>query len=233
MWRPIVLALVFLVGIYETAHAISPEKARHSILRMVVGDRLIGTGFHIGNNYVLTNQHVCETGWKRSFVKDPETGRTVEEVIEYKMEVVTFTGYRYTTEMVREGNMETGLDLCLLRMNPHDMIVLPNAMEEVASETPRIGAEVWSMGMPSGDYWIYTFGRMSHPWYPGQETPRHILVMPGVGGQSGSPAFDEHGAFIGVVSQIIVTQTGPMSRAPTGYTLIIPKEVVLQFLMGV
>jgi S1-C subfamily serine protease len=197
---------------------------------MMMGDRVVGTGFHIGDNYILTNQHICANGWKRVFVKDEATDRMVKESEEFTMTVRTRHGYRYELEMIKEGENGTGLDtdLCLVKMTPHDLIVFPNVYKEHGDEKPAIGSEVWSMGMPTGEPWIYTFGRMSHPNYAAGQ--RHVVVMPGVGGQSGSPVFDGHGRFIGVVSEIFVTPIGPFGAAPAGYTLIVPLKMVKDFL---
>lgn len=226
-----ILALILLLGFIAPAMAISPEQAQYGIFQMMMGDRVVGTGFHIGNNYLLTNQHICDSGWKKKYVKDPETGNMTQESASFDMTARHRMGYRYELEAVKEGESGGfGVDLCLVKMTVHDTIFIPDLYREQGLAKPPIATEVWSMGMPNGDQWIYTYGRMSHPDYAGGQ--RHVLVMPGTGGQSGSPVFDSHGRLICVVSEVMISRTGPMSAAPVGYTLCVPLRSIWAFMRG-
>ncbi len=164
-------------------------------------------------------------------MKDPETGTMTKESAEFVMEALHKHGYRYKLTVIKEGEAGGfGPDLCLLKMEVHDTIFIPDLYQEQGSQRPNIGDEVWSMGMPNGDSWIYTYGRMSVPEYAAGQ--RHMLVMPGIGGQSGSPVFDAHGRLVCVVSEVMTSRTGPMSAAPAGYTLCVPLKVIWKFMRG-
>jgi S1-C subfamily serine protease len=107
----------------------------------------VGTGFHVGNGYVLTNRHIASQPWavdKRAQFFAASTGANprMEKLLAF------FPGHRQPIALkFRAASASEDVAVCTLSTIPSDIPVLPLDRQLVATE---IGRAVVMMGYPTG-----------------------------------------------------------------------------------
>lgn len=146
----------------------------------------LGTGFVIGENLIVTNNHVIEG------VGDTITVLGHDDLKIYKAEVIA---------------SDKTADIALLKLEDWDEFkkhVKPRILSWGDSRKLRTGETVWSMGNPYGLGWTVAQGIISHK-QRALGNGRYFLqtttaIYPG---NSGGPLLDENGDVIAVNSAIV------------------------------
>lgn len=101
----------------------------------------VGTGFYVGNGYLLTNRHVVQP-WTAGQEKNLPGRPAIKSLRAY------FPGRRDPLIVqVKAVGQNQDLAVCALTGNSADLPALPLATEK---ETPPVGAQITMMGYPSG-----------------------------------------------------------------------------------
>ena len=165
-----------------------------------------GSGFHIGNGYIVTAQHVL-----RPDAKEPLT-------------------IRDSNKRVRPAEVlwsNTTYDIALLRVeNPGDLMVA-----RMSCDVPERGTHVRSNGYPLDTEQFGWDGIVQSGMIEVHRWKKALLTnIPLVGGASGGPVFDDRGAVVAVAVGMRTYRLG-MMLAPAGMGMIVPTAVVCD-LMG-
>jgi len=247
-FKPTLLLIIFALFVascisyektihYSTTDDVVFEEARYEdrrIARSVVeidvyadlqiAEELVGngSGFSVHYNkkenasYILTNHHVCDV---KSYM---------------------FLTYIKTTDPIPHTDVDRSRDLEIVAVDPNnDLCLLKASNDKIPpvtfkpSEKMQPWDEIYTIGAPRGVFPILTEGRfsgyidrskigMGMPPY-GQD----FLLISGIimGGQSGSPVYDNSGKVVGIIF------AGFGSKETTGYGgLAIPSETIVRFL---
>ncbi len=157
------------------------ELRRDSVIRILAGQSL-GTGVIIDDaGTVLTNAHV---------VGDSAT-----------VSVETFQG---TTVQGTVERTNKAVDLALIRISAKD--VKWSAVTPAKTAPPTVGSTVYVIGHPAGLGWTLTTGIISGLRSEGEVQPIQLLQITAAvsPGNSGGPAFDADGNWIGTVSSKLI-----------------------------
>ncbi len=146
-------------------------------------------GHHKNGNIILTAGHVCNTllnSHYQSTVKDHDVG----------IYIVTLKNKHYKASLInhtyKKGNSQ---DLCLLYAKGP---LLPRL--RIASEAPKIGADVYSMAAPAGIFHPPTVPLL-RGIYSGlmPDKVNAMMTIPAVGGSSGAPVLNDKMELVGMI----------------------------------
>lgn len=157
------------------------EMRRDSVVRILTTNGL-GTGVVIDERgTILTNAHV---------VGDAAT--------------VTVETYHGTTVRGTVERRNKELDLAVIRTGTPD--VTWKQIAPIVGPTPAVGSTVYVIGHPAGLGWTLTTGIVSGLRRSGEVQKNEVFQITAAvsPGNSGGPAFDSQGAWIGTVSSKLV-----------------------------
>ncbi|MBI4400726.1 MAG: trypsin-like peptidase domain-containing protein [Nitrospirae bacterium] len=195
-----VLGFLWILGGMGYAHVLDPnvileaKKATVGILSESERTRFRGTGFHIGDGYIVTARHIAET--------EADTKTVLERV-------------RILTQDQREmpaflSGDHAFTDVAVYRVGPGAALKLPGAVS-LATSDPKPGEEVFTVGYPLD--WgatgpTVTFGRVGTDatFLPTVGSTLLQLDLPVCSGNSGSGLFNTTGEVVGIVHAIIQTE---------------------------
>jgi len=196
-------AVVALAAALLTACSHSPEDATADAMVKVITKGGHGSGFHIGNGYLITAAHV---------VKDAD-----------KLQLKTSLGGQAKAEVLWTNKAH---DIALLRVEgPLDLAVAP-----LSCRVPDVGEDIMAKGNPASDEFITVWGKIAGgerafgPW-------RSVVVtdIATVPGQSGGPVLDSSGNVIGVTVGVLTAPIGfGVSLVGVGYA--VPGKAVCDLL---
>lgn len=176
-----------------------------------------GTGFYLGDNYILTNQHVTRSSKQIS--------------------ISTYDGDYHIVELIAE-NKEMDFAILKVHANLRDTIAV--TME---CRLPVYTEEVRMIGHPSRQKFLTSFGRVAGDYYYEQHLfNRHVVPVNStvVSGMSGGPVFSENETVIGqmfatLASPIQVNMRGFAGAAQVNFGLITPANKICDYLdeMGI
>ncbi len=168
------------------------------------GYSVIGTGFYTDENTLITNCHVADvfkTGYDKGW---PIVAKTMAgDMME-----------------VRSVYCDKPFDLAVLKTTWPNPSANPLKW---GAETVGPGEDVWSAGYGQGKPLQYKTGVMGYPSYPGgtEWDMTTQLTIPIIGGDSGSPVFDQEGNVTCVINSgdMAFTFGGRIPLANRGYCI--------------
>ncbi len=166
--------------------------AEQTTVRLRCGDN-IGAGFFVGDDLVVTNEHVlCDD--------------------ENRIEVTFIDGRTAGGKVLRRDEW---LDAALLRVD--DTTSTP--LRIVDATTLERGSEVFLMGSPHGLDFSFSQGIISHP-NRALMGISYLQIDAGVNpGNSGGPLLDQHGNAVGIVSMRVGSSDNLGLALPLNYLL--------------
>ena len=179
------------------------ELRRDSVVRIRAGSSL-GTGVVIDNKgTVLTNAHVV--------------GDSAAVTLE------TYKGDMIRGVVVRRG---MSIDLALISADPTD--IKWQGVMPIAEDPPVVGSKVYVIGHPAGLGWTLTEGIISARRRVGEVEKTEIIQITAAvsPGNSGGPAFDGDGHWIGTVTSKLV------GHGLENISFVIPASELHRFLSG-
>src|SRR5665213_3087757 len=167
------------------------QNASPSVVLVVTNEGL-GSGSYLGSNLVLTNAHVVGANSYAGVVFKPQQ----EGAKIYPSSVVTAKVLR----------IDRAHDLAVLQVNAIPAYVHP--FELGNSSEIRIGADVYAIGHPTGEFWTFTRGlisqiRKDYDWKDASGLHRADVIQtqtPINPGNSGGPLISASGKLLGVNS---------------------------------
>lgn len=197
-------AVVALAAALLTACSHSPEDApAGAMVKVLTKSGGHGSGFHIGDGYIITATHV---------VKDAD-----------KLQLKTSLGGTAEAEVLWANK---AYDIALLRLTgPVNLETAP-----LSCRVPEVGETIVAKGNPAADEFVTVWGRIAGrerefgPWRSVVVTD--IAVVPG---QSGGPVLDSSGNVIGVTVGVLTAPIGfGVSLVGVGYA--VPGKAVCDLL---
>jgi len=172
------------VGILEDTHDPRTPETPGKI-------KVRGTGFHLHEGYIVTARHAVE--------KNSPTGHIVPKVIH----VLTTDLHELVAQIVAESAY---LDVVVYRLNQKDRSVL-DIGTAFASEAPRVGSEVFTVGYPMGWGPTMAFGRIGNVNTFLQTVETRLLQadLSACSGNSGGALYNQHGQVVGIMHAVIQT----------------------------
>jgi len=167
------------------------QNASPSVVMVVTNDGL-GSGSYLGSNLILTNAHVVGTNSYAGIVFKPQ-----QEGAKINPSSVV------TAKVLR---IDRTRDLAVLQVNSVPAYVHP--LEFGNSSEIKIGADVYAIGHPTGQFWTFTRGlisqiRKGYDWKDESGIHRADVIQtqtPINPGNSGGPLIAESGKLLGVNS---------------------------------
>jgi len=197
------IAVVALAAALLTACSLPARHAPADAMVKVITKGGHGSGFHIGNGYLITAAHVVGVAEKVS-LKTSLGGSTEAEVL--------WSNKAY--------------DIALLRLSgPAELQTAP-----LVCRVPQIGEAITAKGNPVTAEFITVWGRVAGseremgPWRSVVVT--NIATVPG---QSGGPVFDAGGNVIGVTVGVMASPVG-FSVSLVGIGYVVPARAVCDLL---
>ena len=199
------ICAVLIAAILVTAAGVqfSPgDTTSHAepMVKIIVADGH-GSGFHIGNGYVVTAAHVVG-------------GQTKVDVLDSE----------HITSKADVLWVSAASDVALLKMQGDH---LPNAAK-LSCRTPAFGEAVQARGNPLNLDFVSTWGRIAGgalsfgPWR--SLVPMNIAIVPG---QSGGPLYDANGYVVGMNVGVMVVPTG-FSGSLVGIGYAVPGSAICE-----
>ena len=141
-----------------------------------------GTGFFIGKNIILTNEHVIEKGTQDEYI-------------------VQIHSFQYKWYKARVIAADEKTDLAILEItNPDENSEAVKPLTFADADSWVLGEKLFAIGHPHGLYWTVTEGVLSHvhrrissPWQWLIQTDTSVNP-----GNSGGPLFNMRGEVVGV-----------------------------------
>lgn len=172
---------------------------------MITSDSGRGTGFYIGDGYVITAAHV------------------VANQADYKIE--TQENDVFSVEIIEKF---TEYDVAVLKLD-----VIPSYLVSVdmTCQDPEIGTELHSVGNPQVLEFAHVWGKVSYPRIDDlfDRFKRVFVVdMTIVPGQSGAPLFNDNGKVEGIISSVMIHAINAQAPNIVGYGYGIPSSVICE-----
>jgi serine protease Do len=174
------------VGILEdTQDQRTPEKPGKILVR--------GTGFHLGDGYIVTARHAAEK-------HDPTSGT----VIQKHVRILTTDLHELSADLVGDSSF---MDVVLYRIVPQHRPIL-QAGTAFASGEGQPGQEVFTIGYPMGWGPTMAFGRLGNTNTFLQTVDTRLIQadLSACSGNSGGGLFNERGQVVGIMHAIIQTE---------------------------
>jgi S1-C subfamily serine protease len=170
----------------------------------------VGSGFHIGDGYIVSAQHVVDRD---------ETGRAINPK---EIAVLTTDLHELPASLVGVNGF---LDIAVYRITTQDH-TLP-AVPFVDKE-PDAGEELFTVGYPLGWGPAVGFGRLgnANTFVPTIETRLFQVDLSACSGNSGGGLFNARGEVVGVVHAIIQTETAQAERRCSRFAFSVPGALV-------
>ena len=212
----------------------------------------VGTGFHVGDGYVLTNHHIARQPWavdKRAQIFMASLGATprMEKLLAF------FPGHRQPIELTFRASVQSeDVAVCKLTTTPSDLPVLPLDRQSGVTE---IGRAVVMMGYPTGPNRMLALLPESESLAIQEEygdtlvtlldqlaqrklinpltTQGHITDLyknrivfdaPISDGSSGTPVFGESGKVIGITFAVLVDESASNFAVPITTGIVVLKK---------
>ncbi|WP_447979395.1 S1C family serine protease [Candidatus Nitrospira bockiana] len=171
----------------------------------------IGSGFHIGDGYIVTARHVVDRD---------ESGRPMSPK---DVRVLTTELDELPASLV---GVNAFLDIAVYRIRP-DVGTLPPAVR-LTEQEPEAGEELFTVGYPLGWGPAVAFGRLGNPntFVPTVDTRLFQVDLSACSGNSGAGLFNANGDVIGVVHAIIQTETTQGERRCSRFAFSVPGQLV-------
>lgn len=167
---------------------------------------VVGSGFFIDENLILTNNHVVENG-------ESLTITTRNSNKPYNIEIVA-------SDKVSDVAIVKIVDLEFEGFKKHNN---PTILELETSDNIVLGEMVYSIGHPWGFAWSISQGIISGTdrRFPDETTPKYYLQTDAkiYSGNSGGPLIDENGKVVGMNTQVYVNAGGSFGFAIPGELL--------------
>lgn len=164
-------AIVFVV--WAGPYLVAAPKLAGATVRIET-DSAIGSGVHIGHDFILTAAHVVDGSREVTFTADNG-------------------GDTYTADVQW---INKSLDIALLKSRATN--ILESAL--LLCSEPRIGTPIVSSGIPLGITFYQSGGQVgSKPFANSQWASLFMVAGPGAQGMSGGPVMDSHGRVIGII----------------------------------
>lgn len=150
------------------------------------------TGVHIGDGYILASRHGTQ-----------EKIDGIAGIMPKELYILTYAMKEIKANYVGDY---LDLDIALYRIGLNDRGYLPNAVSFSARE-PDTGAEISTVGFPSGQGRITSYGRIgdNEKYLPTAETRLIQLDMSSCSGNSGGGVFNQRGEMAAMMQSIIPT----------------------------
>lgn len=195
----IVILMMFIIFSQKNYYV---ENYQDSVV-MVTNGHSKGTGFHIGNGYIITAAHVVANPSEYQ-IKTQNNDLYDVDIIE------TFEEY----------------DVAVLKIN-----VIPSYLTDakMTCKEPTVGTEIHSIGNPQNLEFTYVWGTVSYSRIDDlfDKIKRVFVVdMTTVPGQSGAPLFNEYGKVEGMISAVMVHPFNGRFPNIVGYGYGIPSNVI-------
>jgi len=185
---------------------ISGMKTQPSDLGFPIQGMVVGSGFFIDENLILTNNHVVADGESLSITtRNSKKSYNIEVIASDKVSDVALIKIKDSEfEAFKKNNNPT-----ILELETSDNIVL--------------GEIVYSIGHPWGFEWSISQGIISgiDRRFPDEKTPKYYLQTDAkiYSGNSGGPLIDENGKVVGMNTQIYLGDGGSFGFAIPGELL--------------
>lgn len=193
------------IPFYQEVRAMSD-----SVLEATPGDdgNSFGTAFHVGQGYILTNQHVLSTSRKNTTECKSFVTKTGDGKDRFRCEQVVYC--------------DRVADFCLIKLkawrkNKREPHTLP-AMTLHSTHEPDREALYATIGNPMGEGIHFARGRGIRRHREG----KFMFYAPVHGGNSGGPLVNESGEVVG-----LVYAQGQYGITEDGYNLAIPVEFII------
>ena len=171
-----------------------------------------GSGFHIGDGYIVTARHAVERR-EGSKAKIPEYISIItSQLTEYSAELIGVNGF---------------LDLALYRIHfKQAESTLP--FFSFGEDESRQGDEVFTIGYPLGWGPALAFGRLGNlrTFLPTAQTRLMQVDLSACSGNSGGGLFNTQGDVIGLVHAIIQSETKENERRCSRFAFAVPGVMV-------
>jgi S1-C subfamily serine protease len=171
-----------------------------------------GTGFYLGNGYIMTNQHVTR-------------GRE-------EFSISTYYGHYHIVELIAENEE---MDFAILKVHAKLRNTVPVTME---CRMPVYTEEIRMIGHPSRQKFLTAFGRVAGDYYYERHfIGRHVVPVNStvVRGMSGGPVFSENETVIGqmfatLASPIQMNMRGVFGSAQVDFGFVTPANEICDYL---
>jgi serine protease Do len=171
-----------------------------------------GTGFHIGDGYIVTARHAVERDEEG---KKVIPGRIMLLTTDLDELPATLTG------------MNAFVDIAVYRVNVAGLSPL-RATVSFAEREPQTGDATFTVGYPLGWGPAMGFGHIGNPntFLATVETRLFQIDLSACSGNSGGGLFDAQGKIVGVMHAIIQTETIQGERRCSRFAFAIPGRLV-------
>ncbi len=171
-----------------------------------------GSGFHIGDGYIVTARHAVERREGSKKIIPKQISIITGQLTEYAAELIGVNGF---------------LDLALYRIH------FGQAESELPfvsfdQEDPRQGDEAFTVGYPLGWGPALAFGRLGNlqTFLPTAQTRLMQIDLSACSGNSGGGLFNKQGNVIGLVHAIIQSETKENERRCSRFAFAVPGMMV-------
>ncbi|MDE2104718.1 MAG: trypsin-like peptidase domain-containing protein [Patescibacteria group bacterium] len=207
-WLVVSLLTIGFGVAFVMALSVLPHRAAQSVpdgptVKVVIPEGH-GSGFSIGNGYIVTAAHVV-------------TGKTIVEV----------SGKDGRSASARVLWADTADDVALLKADDPDMF----RADQLACRLVHTGERIRAVGNPLNEDFISTWGHIAGDqravgnWREAYVTD--ITILPGM---SGGPVYDEAGEVIGISVGVSLTATTKDEGSVTGMSFIVPSMTICDLL---
>jgi len=200
----IIIENSMLKEVESSLNGVVKIQAKKSV--MGIPSNMVGSGFFIGDNLIVTNNHV------------------VDGLADITLSVRNSSS-TYSIDIVASDKLS---DVAVIKISDKDIVrfresYTPKIFELEKSDSLILGETVYSIGHPWGFAWTVSQGIISglDRRYAGLDTPTYYIQTDAkiYGGNSGGPLIDESGNVVGMNTRIYVETGGSFGFAIPGELL--------------